>query len=90
MMSAFPQSLLNPPDRLRIRHDRKKRGAADARGPQNRTVRSPQNRNGVAAVGFNPAIRIKFLQRHRMMFPERNYAVPVPSRTDMQDMRKIR
>lgn len=90
MMSAFPQSLLNPPDRLRIRRDRKKRGAADARSPQNRTVRSPQHRNGVTAVGFNPAIRIKFLQQNRMMFPERNHAVPVPSRTDMQNGRKIR
>ena len=90
MMSAFPQSLLNPPDRLRIRRDRKKRGAADARSPQNRTVRSPQHRNGVAAVGFYPAIRIKFLQQNRMMFPERHHAVAVTPGADMQNGRKIR
>lgn len=90
MMSAFPQSLLNPPDRLRIRRDRKKRGAADARSPQNRTVRSPQHRNGVTAVGFYPAIRIKFLQQNRMMFPERHHAVAVTPGADMQNGRKIR
>lgn len=89
-MSAFLQSLLNPPDGPRIRRNRKERGAADARNPQNRTLRSPQNRNGVAAVGFNPAIRIKFLQKNRMMFPERNHAVAVPPGTDMQNGRKIR
>ncbi len=89
-MSAFLQSLLNPPDSLRIRRNRKECGAADARSPQNRTVRSPQHRNGITAVGFYPAIRIKFLQQNRMMFPERHHAVAVPPGADMQNGRKIR